>query len=457
MTLTVAALPPPAPEPPTETPRPAPPKPTPAPTAKPPLPPPPPSDWARMPFDIWPSVSIVADADGGTTSEPDAVAVDRHRAGRAAAAAEAADGDADARQADRGRRADREAAVAAAAADRLRCDAVRILALRPDRSGAGHNHVRRAARIAAVAADGHRRRAADIVERAGAADGDAEAAVAAAAADRLRKDAVRIVEDSGDVAGARNLDGAGVAAAAAAPADADADADDAAERHDARKAAIAAVAADRLRENAIGVVLHPARGLARARGQIAGRVHDDHGIGRRGDGTAACACAAADAHGDAAGRPERHADSRAAIAAAAAKRLRDDRARLVPGGSDVAVIGEADVRGVAAACSAAADRNRRSDAAQRKRTRSGEAAVAAAAADRLGEKAVRLIALGDDFALTRQRRGSRAIAAARRFRRSPPPRRTRPWSPRGRCSCRRCRRCRRPTGRTRRRRSCRPS
>src|SRR6185437_13255919 len=115
------------------------------------------------------------------------------------------------------RRADGEAAIAAAAADGLSQDAVRQRAVGQNRAGAGDRDVLAHSAAPAVAAHGFRRdRGDDRVVRAG--DQQGEAAVAAASADALGYDAARIrlrrrkraAEDARrDIADAFHVDGAG--------------------------------------------------------------------------------------------------------------------------------------------------------------------------------------------------------------------------------------------------------
>src|SRR5579871_1205082 len=169
-----------------------------------------------------------------------------HRDGKAVAAARgvAADG-IDVRLALVGEaRADREAAVAAAAADRLRQDAVGKRAVRPDR--ADTRYVDRIARTrgAAVAADALR-----LLDGGGCVVGrlheQGEGAVAAAAADALRENADRVCALCRDVAGALDIDRARCGAAAAVSADAAHEVRAAVlKRERAREAAVAARAAD---------------------------------------------------------------------------------------------------------------------------------------------------------------------------------------------------------------------
>ena len=173
-TVTPAASPPPPADPPTLTEAEAP-RLTLAATLKPPLPPPPPIDCARMPFEL------------SAVGRQTALGVDFDRTGAAAAGATA-------RNADRGaefqtrRCGDREAAIAAAAADRLRNDGRGCVAISRDVVGgrqSGVGIVTIDIDIAAGAA-----RPAGTAER----DGDRTrrhrpAAIAAAAADRLREDA----------------------------------------------------------------------------------------------------------------------------------------------------------------------------------------------------------------------------------------------------------------------------
>src|SRR5262249_58446151 len=131
---------------------------------------------------------------------------------------------------------------------------------------------------------------------------------------------------------------------------------------------------------------------AGAGGQIAGGIDGDP------VGATAILGGAADRDRGAAQRAQGECDRRAAIAAAAADRLRDDRAGLVAMCRDVALAGEVHRGAAAAAAAAAADPDREADGA--KRTGTGKAAAAPAPADRLREHAVRLRAPGDDVAQT---------------------------------------------------------
>ena len=105
-----------------------------------------------------------------------------------------------------------------------------------------------------------------------------EAAIAAAAADRLRQDAVGIRAIGQNIlAGRRQGHRAGVAAARAAAAKRDSDRPRAADRQRAREAAIAAAAANRLRDDARRVLACrdevPGRGPGRRLDKVAPAIH----------------------------------------------------------------------------------------------------------------------------------------------------------------------------------------
>ena len=273
---------------------------------------------------------------------------DRDRSAGAAAAALAAERD----EAGRGR------AVAAAGADRLGENARREAVLRRERPSVVG--LRRAG-VAARATLGS-----DVDQSAAAA------AVAAAAANRLR------LEGGGEKALGQNRAAVRRLGAPAGTAVRRA----AADRHEAaRGGAVAAAAADRLGEHA-GPELAQRRDLA---GVVVGlRV------------AAAAAAAAGCADRDEAAAP-------AAVAAAGPDRLRLDAECERPLRVDgAAVVGDRHGSAVAAGAAAAADRDETA----------GPAAVAAAAADRLPDDADRKLPGGGDVAGTRDTDGS-AVAASR--------------------------------------------
>ena len=266
---------------------------------------------------------------------------------------------ADAQVRHRGEGAD-EAAIATAAADRLHDQAGRIRAV--GRDGLCPPLWRTEEDLAAIAALGSR--AAD-ADRGAEAAGDDEAAIAATAAERLRDDAGRAVLECLDAAAGGHVDLLAGAAGAALAADPDGDH----ARSAQRKAAIAATAADRLRQDAGGI--RAVRRNLRV-GDVVGH-HVAVAAGR--------AAAANGDRGDGAGR-----ETAAAIAAAAADRLRQDAdRRIAVGADDGAVSGLVDVHrpAIAARTATAADGNRYVGA-RRKR----ETAIAAAAADRLRKHAM---------------------------------------------------------------------
>ena len=170
---------------------------------KPPLPPPPPIDCARIASEIAPLVVMLVWLSTVTVlpvPPTHAFAAEREIERRAVVADAAGNA---------------EAAIAAAAADRLRDDAFGIHARGREAGAAigvvvdGDTH--RVAARAAAAAEGETDIAAVGAERAR----DAEAAGAAAAADRLRDDGMGVVVGRGDAAGIFEIDGVGVAAGTA--------------------------------------------------------------------------------------------------------------------------------------------------------------------------------------------------------------------------------------------------
>src|SRR5438067_1791834 len=199
-TFTTPPAPPPPPPPPTETskPRPRPPSSRDSPTP-PALPPPPPIDCAFTASELEPSVRTTAAVAAAAANRlrQNAQRLLAHRLQRRAVGDR--DGAAAARgaaEAARGDDAAAHAAVAAAAADRLRFDGVGVLACRRD-IGVGGVADRD------VAAGPARRAEPADADRAGHA-GRGVAAAAAAAADRLREQAVRGVARRRDHAGVRD-------------------------------------------------------------------------------------------------------------------------------------------------------------------------------------------------------------------------------------------------------------
>ena len=329
------------------------------------------------------------------------IAVDDDLAAILAGSAAATDADAGAAGAIHGHIAgDREAARAAAAADRLREDAVGLISRSIDGSGVVDRHQLRRTTATALAAD--RNRGAGLL--AGATDGHRRAAIAAAAAHRLRKDAVGAVLEGDDVAdrGHRHRTGITTTFAAAA----DADADRAAFRGDgqrAREAAIAAAAAHRLRQDAVGLdALGPDIAIADDGDRLA---------------VAAIVAAAADTNAQAGLAGQAGGNREATIAATATDRLREDAVRPVAGGLDVAIAVDGNGVGIAAARTGTAD----ADAAGHVLAggkRDGKAAIAAAATDRLRQDAERILPSGQNVVVagdvdrTGRRAGTRATADA---------------------------------------------
>src|SRR5690606_36313445 len=231
------------------------------------------------------------------------------------------------RQAERQRCADGERRVPAAAPDRLRDDGVRGDAVRHDRPVVRHADAAGIVTVAAETADAEDRRDPGGGGQAREVDvrDEVHLAVAAPASDRLREDAVRAVAQRFDQPGVAHGHVAADTAAAAGAADAEAETEALRARGDARREfrrAVAAAAADRLREDAV-------RARALRRDDPAGLVRDVH--------VAAGASRAARA-------AEREAELRAAalvlerglrfevaVAAAAPDRLRHDAGRVLAG------------------------------------------------------------------------------------------------------------------------------
>src|SRR6185437_9714088 len=283
---------------------------------------------------------------------------------------------------------DGEAAIAAAAADRLGRDAVRLGAGRHDVVVACDRRVHRGAAARARASDrGAQRRALRDVRC------DRKSAIAAAPADRLRQNAVGALtcRRERDHAGGRNrveahaiaVDGGGPRrpAARARTADGGAEATDAkTQRAGNGEAAVAAASAKRLREDAVSAVAsgrYPAVAIDRDRAR-----------------RPAAGAFAADADGSSEIRTAGRGDREAAVAAAAADRLGGNAVRLEALSQNIVVAGDARGRGVAAASGIAADRNAEARAPRADARADREAAVAAAPAKRLGENTVRHFAVG---------------------------------------------------------------
>src|SRR5690606_26051220 len=322
----------------------------------------------------------------GTFGEERAVERRRHAPGVAAGAAVATQADRDRAAADArpgARDVDRKPAVAAAAADRLHDHAF----------GAGPDRVDRAVE---VGVDDPARPAAGALAAQPDADAavadargiqgnrDVEAAVAAAATHALDEHAVRVGARRRDDRVHHRDDGAagpadGTVAAESHPDRAAAD-PGACRRHVDVETAVAAAAADRLHDDAAGVV---ARGF-------------DAPVDVAVDGAARAAAVtgAADADGDRAaadtGRGHARRDVEAAVAAATADALVVHADSVVTGGDHGGIHRGRHRVAVAAgrAFAADADADRAvADAGDRHRRRDVETAVAAATADRLRENA----------------------------------------------------------------------
>ena len=305
---------------------------------------------------------------------------DEHRPGATACLAAAADGG---RRGTVGRSAeiDGEPAVTATAADALRDDAARCVALR------GERDTRRRARRDGVAGPPGGARAADR-HRESYAGSTRAAAVAPAAADALGVDRIRARERRADRVGVVDLDGAAAAAAATRAADGE---------PGPARAAVPSAAADALGEDAVRAAGPAGRvraGEHRAAGRSPGgddaRVDDLHRAAARAVGRTATQSA------------ERAA--RAAIAAGAADALRVNAVRVVARGGQIP--------GVRHGHRSAAAADAAGPALPVERAKSRPAA-AAAAADALGGKRDGLVADRGDLGAAHDRhRTARAGAAA---------------------------------------------
>ncbi len=326
----------------------------------------------------------------------------------AAAAARARTADARAHVVTRDAARDSEAARAAATAETLREYAVRVVAVRDDGSAAVEQDVASEAATGAGAAQRER-----CCRTVGDAACDCEAAVAATTADALRSDAVRVTAVSFDrFRGAQHGDVLRVAAAVAFAAERDVHS---ALRRDAggdREAARTTAAADALRENAVRVVA--------LRCDARPAVHEDRIAVRTRAAVAAdsqCRCRTI---------RDRSRNCKAAVAATAADALREQTDRAIALGRDHASVfrsrRDEDAAGVAAAVARAAECRADRAAARTDRARDAEAARAATAADALRKQAVRIGALRRDLTGARDEyvaadAGLRAVAAEAEVRR----------------------------------------
>ena len=288
---------------------------------------------------------------------------------------------------------DVEAARTAATAERLRGKSIGLTTMGLDLARSRrHDRARAAAaRTRATETDPDRSRcaAADVE-----AAGHIEATRAAAAAHRLHEEGFRLVAFSRDRVGGRGEYGPTTAAGAARPADADPDAaaDAAGEGQAAGdvEATVAAAAAHRLHDDT-------------PRAQPARR-HE--AFDRRAHGIAIAAAAARAAEPDAdraavrATERDRPRDVEPARTPAAADGLEQRATRIIAEGRDVAADRSVHRAAVAAttAGSTEADRDRgRSHTAKRRGAGHVEARITAAAADRLDDRAARMVAVGGDL------------------------------------------------------------
>src|SRR5690606_6833500 len=171
----------------------------------------------------------------------------------------------------------------------------------------------------------------------------------------------------------------------------------AAER-DGRAAALAAAVADALREDA-------GRAIAQRRDEAVGEDRDV-------PAGAAGAADAAERHADrAAGRRAAHQVGRD-VATAAADRLRENAGRVVTRSRDVAFVADRDRIARAAVARGAADREVHADAAARIGHADVDARIAATAADRLRDDALRAVARGRDVAAMLDARRGRVTGLA---------------------------------------------
>ena len=255
----------------------------------------------------------------------------------------------------------------------MRDDGRGAVAARDDRAGILDIDFAGIIAHAAGAADRHRElyRIGFGCERAGCG----KAAVAAAAADALREDAVGMIAGRGQQLGVGDIDFIGLAAGAALAADRDAEIPGVgliAERSREAEAAVTAAAADALGDD--------------RRSRI-GKRFDDAVVGDLDlAAIAAAAAAAADRHGElraVATETACQAAGETTGTAAAADALRDDAVRCGLLRGDLSVVEDIDKAGIGAADALAAQREVHAAAAIRQAARDGEPAVTAAATDAL--------------------------------------------------------------------------
>ena len=220
----------------------------------------------------------------------------------------------------------------------------------------------------------------------GTRGGDGKAAIAAAAADRLCLDAVCLVLLGGQVADAG--DPCIHRAAAVARSAAESQRRPGIKRAGAAccKTAIAAASPDRLGKNA---------GRADPCGIDISGICDRHIVG-----SAAVSARAAEGERDRAIAAGGERPRKAAIAAAAADRLRHDPIGAVARGDERSDICDID-RAAVSALSARAAKGQADPGIPAARRRNRKAAIAAAAADRLGGDRIQLAAMGRDRTKTR--------------------------------------------------------
>ncbi len=296
-------------------------------------------------------------------------------AGLAASSALTADAVAEAITAGRDPGGDAEPAIAAATTDRLRQDANRVRLRRMDDASVEDLDVLAFAATGALAAHGIAGRlAAAHRQRSG------EAAGAAAAANRLRQDADRAHASGRDLAEVLDRHQLARIAGRAAGAAADRGLRLLAGRQRATdgEAAVAATAADRLRQDAVG---HRARSLDLAAGIV-----DDGHVLRAPPSAAIAAHRVVQALGR--GR-DRGAEREPTVAAAATDRLREDADPAVAEHADEPAVRDIDDAGVGPDSAFSADRAAGGLTARADRKIAREAAIAAATTDRLRDDADR--------------------------------------------------------------------
>ena len=296
------------------------------------------------------------------------------------------------------RSADREAAHAAAAANRLRKHRRCILAIGQDLAGRGQRNHATLTASTTFAANCIGSRAAVR----GQAAASRKAASTAAATDRLRKHANRAIARRADRAAIGDGDLAAIAAAGThARAHGRASIPAGAQRAACSKAALAATAANRLRKHAIGQYAH--------RGDRTGAAVINRDIAA----SPASAARTANRAGRAGQLGSANADREAALTAAAANRLRKHCRGIRALGLDHARVRSANQPASATSAARTTDRVIGRTARCRKRRANREATSAAAAANRLGKHCNRACALCANQARAGNRnRAARAATAA---------------------------------------------